>query len=174
MEKMNRQMHDMKPSDNSPSPPHPLFLPSKVFSHPLKPLVWSFCQIHQNDKQVQLHKPGCNLNANQAEVWPLWPRRMCLAPALLSLFFCPLTPFQDLPSSLLQCPSEGKLRAVCAWCERYVNKPPFNINSTSKYYQIMLLTLPAGKGLHLEIISSNWEASKVPFPRQRVHWPWYG
>lgn len=59
-------------------------------------------------------------------------------------------------------------------CARYVNKPPFHINSTSKYYQIMLLTLPAGRGLHLEIISSNWEASKVPLPRQRASWPLCG
>ena len=59
-------------------------------------------------------------------------------------------------------------------CARYVNKPPFHINSTSKYYQIMLLTLPAGRGLHLEIISSNWEASKVPLPRQRASWPFCG
>ena len=40
-----------------PSLPLPS-LPSAVFSRSLSPLVWSFCQSHQDDKQVQLHQPG--------------------------------------------------------------------------------------------------------------------
>lgn len=112
----------------------------------------------------------------QIKLWPgcsdqdTWCWAQCHAQPIL----CPSVPFQDSPSSSLSSLSKEKVRAVCAWCERYVNKPPFHINSTSKYYQIILLTLPAGIGLHLEIISSKWEASKVPFPRQRASWRFCG
>jgi hypothetical protein len=139
----------------------------EVCSHSLKPLVWSFCQTPQNEERVQLHQPGLQPECKSSQGLGTLARNIVLGKSPCSAHSLPLVLFQDLPS-LLQFLSEGKVRAVCAWCERHVNKAPFHINSTSQYYQIMLLTLPAGRGLHLEIISSNWEASKVPFPRQRA------
>lgn len=173
-ETMNRQMHDMNPLGNSPKPsPRSPALCSVV---PL--IVTPRLELLPDSSGRQASPVSPTRDAAWMQIrpqpGPSSQDTRCWAEAQARPILCPLMPFQDLPSSLLQSLSEGKARTVCAWCERYVNKTPFHINSTSKYYQIMLVTLPAGRGLHLEIISSNWEASKVPFPGQRASWPFWG
>ena len=172
MEMMNRQMPETKPLGNSPkpSPPIPALCPSlRVHCHPLSGALTrligttSQVQLHQSGMQPECKSSfGLDAPARTHGVGHKPTPGSFFAPQVLSKMhhLHHYRPFR-----------KKKLEMFCAWCERHVNKPPFHINSTSKYYQIMLLTLPAGRGFHLEIISSNWEASKVPFPRQRASWP---